>query len=446
MRFRISQKVIARIFFLLVLSVPALTLVVITRFPQLYAQTINNDEVNALKKDIDSLSSQIESLDKEIEKFSSQIKNTQSDQKTLKSAIKELENRRILLLKEIDRTNLKIKQTNTSLTATEDRITQTTATLNLNVGAMNEVLRNINMSDESRLPMLGVLSTKKTMSDALFEIKNLEQAGDAMHERVTLLKDSKKRLEDAKIEYDNHKKSLVELSSTLKDKRYLVDASKVEKDKILKETQNKEALYKQLLEDRRKIKNELEKEMLEIENKLQVAIDASQIPTSGKGILKYPVSKPRITQYFGNTEFSTKNPQVYSGRGHNGLDFGVSVGTPILSALKGVVVATGNTDDACPGASYGKWVLIRHANGLTTLYAHLSRIDVFSNQSVETGEKIGLSGNTGYSTGPHLHFTVYSTQAVRVSGPTEYKSKACGTYMVIPLSPPAGYLNPLSYL
>jgi murein DD-endopeptidase MepM/ murein hydrolase activator NlpD len=129
--------------------------------------------------------------------------------------------------------------------------------------------------------------------------------------------------------------------------------------------------------------------------------------------------------------------------GHNGIDLAASVGTSIKAALSGTVQGTGNTDAACAGASYGKWILIRHANGLSTLYAHLSSIQVSSGQSVSTGDLIGLSGNTGYSTGPHLHFAVYASKAVSI---ISRESKACGTTMTLPVSPQNGYLNPLSFL
>ena len=104
----------------------------------------------------------------------------------------------------------------------------------------------------------------------------------------------------------------------------------------------------------------------------------------------------------------------------------------------------GDTDKSCNGVSYGKWILIRHPNNLSTLYAHLSIIKVLSGQKVDTGQLVGYSGDTGYATGPHLHFGVLATEGVAIQS---YKSKICGTNMVMPVKiKNNAYLNPLSYL
>jgi murein DD-endopeptidase MepM/ murein hydrolase activator NlpD len=78
------------------------------------------------------------------------------------------------------------------------------------------------------------------------------------------------------------------------------------------------------------------------------------------------------------------------------------VGTPIAAAMPGQVVFVGGS----PCCSYGYHVIIEHADGYETLYAHLSNVWVGTGQWVSGGEIIGLSGNTGYSTGPHLHFEI----------------------------------------
>jgi murein DD-endopeptidase MepM/ murein hydrolase activator NlpD len=125
---------------------------------------------------------------------------------------------------------------------------------------------------------------------------------------------------------------------------------------------------------------------------------------------------------------------------------GTPVGTQIHAPLGGVVRATGNTD-AVPGCySWGKWTLIDHPNGLSTLYAHQSVQSVVPGQAVTTGEIIGYSGNTGYSTGPHLHFTVYAKAGVSVRKFSEIKAvTSCGA-ATTPVAATDAYIDPMDYL
>lgn len=90
--------------------------------------------------------------------------------------------------------------------------------------------------------------------------------------------------------------------------------------------------------------------------------------------------------------------------GNNGVDFGAHIGTPIYAALGGVVTLI-RGGDAWNGG-YGNYIVIKHSNGTQTLYAHLSSIGVNQGQNVDKGQTIGKSGNSGQSTGPHLHFEV----------------------------------------
>ncbi len=86
---------------------------------------------------------------------------------------------------------------------------------------------------------------------------------------------------------------------------------------------------------------------------------------------------------------------------HTGTDMACPTGTPILAAMSGKVTTTGIN------RVYGNYVIIDHGNGYQTLYAHMSKIIASKGQWVSQGTRIGLVGSTGYSTGPHLHFTVY---------------------------------------
>jgi hypothetical protein len=115
--------------------------------------------------------------------------------------------------------------------------------------------------------------------------------------------------------------------------------------------------------------------------------------------MKYPFSKEYvITQEFG------ENPGDYARFGmkaHNGIDFGCPTGTPVLAAADGHV--SGSRFDA---NGYGWVVEIAHPDGLTSVYAHLSETRTAVGKDVTAGTVIGISGSTGNSTGPHLHFEV----------------------------------------
>ena len=88
-------------------------------------------------------------------------------------------------------------------------------------------------------------------------------------------------------------------------------------------------------------------------------------------------------------------------RPHNGVDMAAPTGTGVFTAAEGVVIRTGYQPEG-----YGRFVEVAHPNGMTTMYAHMSRVDVATGMAVGGGDRLGLVGSTGYSTGPHLHFEV----------------------------------------
>jgi murein DD-endopeptidase MepM/ murein hydrolase activator NlpD len=87
------------------------------------------------------------------------------------------------------------------------------------------------------------------------------------------------------------------------------------------------------------------------------------------------------------------------GRRHTGVDIALKTGDPVYSAFDGIIRIAGYNS-----GGYGKFVVVRHNNGLETLYGHLSEINLYSNTIVKAGDLIGYGGSTGHSTGPHLHF------------------------------------------
>ena len=93
---------------------------------------------------------------------------------------------------------------------------------------------------------------------------------------------------------------------------------------------------------------------------------------------------------------------------HSGQDYAVPTGTTVMAAHGGTVVKAG-PNGAGDGPAYGNAVVIKHGNGTYSQYAHLSQVNVKIGQVVKTGQKIALSGNTGNSSGPHLHFEIRTT-------------------------------------
>ncbi|MFJ8000273.1 M23 family metallopeptidase [Streptomyces sp. NPDC096310] len=114
-----------------------------------------------------------------------------------------------------------------------------------------------------------------------------------------------------------------------------------------------------------------------------------------------PVKKYTLSAKFG------RGGSMWSHK-HSGQDFAVPVGTVVHAAHTGTVVKAG-PNGAGDGPAYGNAIVIKHKNGTYSQYAHLSKIDVGIGQSVKTGQKIALSGNTGNSSGPHLHFEIRTT-------------------------------------
>lgn len=105
---------------------------------------------------------------------------------------------------------------------------------------------------------------------------------------------------------------------------------------------------------------------------------------------------------------------------HYGIDIGNARGTPIVAAASGVVGKVVNYcvegKTSC-GGRYGNYIIIIHANGTQTIYSHLAKVSVFTGQSVSQGEQIGKIGNTGRSTGPHLHFEIENANGSKMRPP-----------------------------
>ncbi|MFE6835140.1 M23 family metallopeptidase [Streptomyces sp. NPDC057705] len=122
---------------------------------------------------------------------------------------------------------------------------------------------------------------------------------------------------------------------------------------------------------------------------------------SKNGLWDKPLEKYTLSATFG------KGGSMWSHK-HSGQDFAVPVGTPVKAAAAGTVVKAGPNGGG-DGPAYGNAIVIKHANNTYSQYAHLSKIQVRIGEKVAASERIALSGNTGNSSGPHLHFEIRTT-------------------------------------
>lgn len=130
------------------------------------------------------------------------------------------------------------------------------------------------------------------------------------------------------------------------------------------------------------------------------AIKTAPRPSSSARFASYP-------SYDGYYLFPLQSGKRSQGlHGHNGVDYGAPRGTTVYAAADGVVKVSNYRSGNPWFGGYGNYIMIEHPNGTQTLYAHLSAVDVSVGDTVSKGQTIGKTGNTGRSTGPHLHFEV----------------------------------------
>lgn len=141
---------------------------------------------------------------------------------------------------------------------------------------------------------------------------------------------------------------------------------------------------------------EKEEDLMEDYKKAAAQLAAQTTYVGGKFMWPLPAANNVVTCKYG----MRVHPVTKKYKLHTGIDLRASTGTKVYAANAGTVTTSGYS------SAWGNYIIINHGGGYTTLYAHLSRRNVSKGAKVKQGDVIGLSGNTGYSTGPHLHFEI----------------------------------------
>ncbi|MFZ2522555.1 MAG: peptidoglycan DD-metalloendopeptidase family protein [Minisyncoccia bacterium] len=402
---------------------------------QIDPQSNSTDE---LKFKIEEKNKVIKQIEEEIRQYNIEVENASKVAKTLQSTIKTLDLTKNKLSKDINLTENKISKADLNIQKIGGEINDAQVVIDVNKKAVINAIREVNFSDSQNLVTL--ILGSRNLSQIWSDLDETLRVSDIVRKKTKDLLDVKTKMEKSKKSLEIEKNSLSGLKKELSGKKVAVEYTKKEKSNILVQTKSKEQAFKQLVKIKEEEKAQFEKEVYEFESQLNILIDKGSYPSPKNGILLWPLDDVFVTQKFGKTVGAEK---LYASGSHNGVDFRASIGTKVKNVLTGTVVGTGNTD-AYPGCySFGKWVMVKHDNGLSTIYGHLSSINITKGERVSTGELIGFSGNTGYSTGPHLHVSVYATQGVRIE---QYVNSRGCKQAILPLADVKAYLDPLAYL
>lgn len=360
--------------------------------------TINVFSMMSFASEKSELNKKIKETKESLNEVNSQKEESQNKVNDLKSQIAEYEKEINSLKDEIEQKQKEIKEMQEKLDKLEKERQEKQDLLDQ---------RLITMYENGETTYLDVLLSSADITDFISKYYMVETVTEADKELIEGLEADKKEIEETKNK----------LNASLDE----VEKKKEEQESIqtkLNKAKNKEeAKVESLTEESHDLEEDIEayeKKMKELDAKEKAQEEAlkhkieeaeknhgsnsgssgsssSGGSVSSKGFIR-PVTSGRITakMYYS------------SGKYHGAVDFGVSTGTPVYAAADGIVVTStwGGSD------SYGYYIKIKHYNGLYTLYAHGSSLVAKVGQEVNQGDLIMYSGNTGNSTGPHLHFEV----------------------------------------
>jgi len=377
------------------------------------------------------LNSQKSENDKKITEKQSNLEDVKEEKSETQQQVNDLSTKISEYQSQIDELDSKIGDLNSKIEEAQNQLQQKQEDYEKNKKLAEE--RLVVMQEEGDTSYLDFILKSSSLTDMISNFYLSSEVANADIELINKIDNEKKEVEKAKTELEDSKRDL--------------DTSKAEKQGVSIQLQaaknEKSAQVAKLSDDQKQIEEELD-ELQEANKQIQKEINANvakyqaQIAAlnkknnsssknnssnnsgnsgnsgnyngGGSGVLARPVASGSITA----------GMYYPSGSYHGAIDYGVPAGTPVYAAADGVVIKTANLT-----TSYGTYVVIQHANGLQTWYAHgtSGSICVSEGQTVSRGQQIMKSGNSGHSTGAHLHFEVrvapYNYNTCRVN-PTNY--------------------------
>ena len=329
-------------------------------------------EYNDLQQQINGKREEMNNLKKELDKIKGQKASTQK-QKNL------LDQRNAALTDEIGLLEQQIDITARSIAANEALEEQQTELFHKQVRREEE---------QGTLSYWSVLFKATSFSDLISRIDFINEIARYNKKVISDLQEIRQELADDKAALEQQSE---ELTASKQELEGQISESMKLLAEYIKTEEGKQAEY-----DAIKAEEEALDDLMAAAEAKARELGLNDIAGTVGGYI-WPCNGIRwITSKFGGRQ----SPGGIGSTNHKGVDIGTPMGTPVLAAKSGTVTSAGWN------GGYGKCIVINHGNGNSTLYGHLSSINVSVNDKITQGQVIGYSGSTGNSTGPHLHFGI----------------------------------------
>ena len=354
--------------------------------------------------DIDALKGDASDLDKKQKEIQSKL----SDLKDDKAAAVE---KKSLLDDQIANTNARISNTESQISDYNALISQAEAEL-ADAQQREEVQYDLfckrvrEMEERGTVSYWSVLFKATSFSNLLGRLDFINEVMDYDRQVIEDLQTLQAEIEEKKTGLEASRAELVTAKTELESQKKQLAAQREEANKLVKEIDDNAAEYQATLDALEAEERRIEQQVKQLQKQLeeQMAAEGKNYNTNPGGYI-WPVDSRYITSTVGGRN----SPGGVGSTNHKGTDIGrVGYTSPVYAAKAGTVIV------ATRSSSYGNYVVISHGTGNTTLYAHMSSIKVSVGTYVQQGQTIGITGSTGHSTGPHLHFEVVEN-GVRVN-------------------------------
>ncbi|MEM9568210.1 MAG: peptidoglycan DD-metalloendopeptidase family protein [Cyanobacteria bacterium P01_E01_bin.34] len=339
----------------------------------------------------------IDSLQQQRQQLLQQIETIRSRSNTLEQQENQARNQLGLIQSSLEAVETRLEDSEFRLARAQEELTK----LEERLKTSEEQLKRQRESAANRLRHLQKQGREERWWALMLNSADLNEFFDRryyfrllMESDRALIKDlqhSSEDIEQERISLEAQKNEIALLQQQLAAEKASYETQEAQQTQLISRLQNERAAHAAA-------QRRLEADSQQLSTMIQrLAIQQTQQSgfQQGTGQMIHPVSGPVTSPYGWRT-----HPVYRTRRLHTGIDYGVAVGTPVHAADSGTILYSGWY------GGYGYTVIINHGGGLTTLYAHNSRLFVSKDQHVAKGQQVAGAGSTGLSTGPHVHFEV----------------------------------------